>query len=229
MGGEANPILGSLLNGIGTNILAGNDPVKGALINASALAGSGNMGGAMSSAAPSAIPPPTSVIPGINGGPSAAFYNPAASTVTASQYQIPGLVGGSNQVFSNPAVMSPPPIQGLVGGPSSVFSSPYTAPTASQTFPLASASNVPAPIVEMGTNATSPSYWEQFKLFNRENPGLTQMGFSTTKDLLTPDQINPAPVVPVQARGQLRPYDPIAMMNPYQQTVIGGQPISLLG
>jgi hypothetical protein len=229
MGGAANPILGSFLNGIGTNILAGNDPVKGALINASALAGSGNMGGAMSSAAPSAIPPPTSVIPGINGGPTAAFYTPASSTAAASQYQIPGLVGGSNQVFSNPAVMSPPPIQGLVGGPSNVFSNPYTAPTASQTFPLASASNVPAPIVEMGTKATSPSYWEQFKGFSRENPMLTQMGFATAKDVLTPEQIAQAPAVPVQARGQLRDYNPMASMDPYRQSVISNQPISLLG
>lgn len=228
MGGAANPILGSLLNGIGTNIVAGNDPVKGLMINASALAGSGNMGGAMPSATSSSIPPPTSVIPGINGGPSAAFYNPAASTATASQYQIPGLVGGSNQVFSNPAVMSPPPIQGLVGGPSSVFSNPYTEPTASQTFPLASASNVPAPIVEMGTNAASPSYWEQFKVFNRENPGLTQMGLSTAKDVLTPEQIAQAPAVPVQARGQLRDFNPMASMDPYKQSVISSPQISLI-
>lgn len=224
MGGAANPILGSLLNGIGTNILAGNDPVKGALINASALAGSGNMAGAV----PSPVTMPTPVIPGIDGGPSAAFYNPALSAPTASQYQIPGLVGGPSAAFSNPAVMSPPPIQGLVGSPSSVFSNPYTAPTASQTFSLASASNVPAPIVEMGTTATSPSYWEQFKIFNRENPGLTQMGLSTAKDVLTPEQIAQAPAVPVQARGQLRDFNPMASMDPYKQSVIGGQPISLI-
>lgn len=198
MGGAANPIIGSLLNGLGTNMLAGNDPVKGALINASALAGSGNMAGTV----PSPVTPPT----------------PA----------IPGLVGGPSQVFSNPAVMSPPPIQGLVGGPSSVFSNPYTTPTASQTFPLASASNVPAPIVEMGTNAASPSYWEQFKVFNRENPGLTQMGLSTAKDVLTPEQIAQAPAVPVQARGQLRDFNPMASMDPYKQSVISSPQISLI-
>ena len=228
MGGAANPIIGSLLNGLGTNMLAGNDPVKGLMINASALAGSGNMGGAMPSATSSAIPPPTSVIPGINGGPPTAFYNPAASTAVTSQYQIPGLVGGSNQVFSNPAVMSPPPIQGLVGGPSSVFSNPYTAPTVSQTFPLASASNVPAPIVEMGTNAPSPSFFDQFKGFARENPMLTQMGFVTAKDVLTPEQIAQAPVVPVQARGQLRNYDPVAALDPYRQSALSNPQISLI-
>ena len=227
MGGAANPIIGSLLNGLGTNMLAGNDPVKGLMINASALAGSGNMGGAVPSATSSAIPPPTSVIPGINGGPPAAFYTPAASTAVTSQYQIPGLVGG-NPIFSNPAVMSPPPIQGLVGDSPSVFSNPYTAPTVSQTFPLASASNVPAPIVEMGTNAPSPSYWEQFKLFNRENPGLTQMGFATAKDVLTPEQIAQAPAVPVQARGQLRNYDPVAALDPYRQSALSNPQISLI-
>jgi hypothetical protein len=223
MGGAANPILGSLLNGIGTNILAGNDPVKGALINASALAGSGNMGGAMPSATSSAIPPPTSVIPGINGGPSAAFYNPAASTATASQYQIPGLVGGSNQVFSNPAVMSPPPIQGLVGGPSSVFSSPYTSTNAMSSgasgFPL-----TPGGVAK----AAEPSFFDQFKGFARENPMLTQIGFETTKDVFTPEQIAQAPTVPVQARGQLRPFDPVAALDPYRQSALSNPQISLI-
>jgi hypothetical protein len=219
MAGAANPIIGSFLNGIGTNILSGNDPVKGALMNASMLAGSGNMGGAMSSAMPSAIPPPTSVIPGINGGPTAAFYNPASSTAVASQYQIPGLVGGSNQVFSNPAVMSPPPIQGLVGGSNSVFSSPYTAPTVSQTFPL-----TPGGV----TKAADPSFFDQFKGFARENPMLTQMGFATAKDVLTPDEIAQAPVVPVQARGQLRPFDPVAALDPYRQSAINNSQISLI-
>lgn len=224
MGGSVNPILGSFINGVVSNRLSRNDPVKGALINASALAGSGNLAGAM----PSPVTPPTPVIPGIDGGPSAAFYNPALSTPAAtSQYQIPGLVGGPSAAFSNPAIMPPPPIQGLVGGPSNVFSNPYATPAAS-------VSNIPAPIVEMGTNAaqsTDPSYWNQFTKFTQQNPVLAQMGFATAKDMLTPEQqqISPAPVVPVQAKGQLKNYDPISYMDPYRQSAVNAQPISLLG
>lgn len=42
MSGSTSPFsLGSMLNGIGTNFAAGGDPVKGAAMNAAALAGSG--------------------------------------------------------------------------------------------------------------------------------------------------------------------------------------------
>ena len=222
MGGAANPIIGSLLNGLGTNMLAGNDPVKGALINASALAGSGNIRGAVPSATSSAIPPPTSVIPGINGGPPTAFYTPAASTAVTSQYQIPGLVGG-NPIFSNPAVMSPPRIQGLVGDSPSVFSNPYTSTNAMSSgasgFPL-----TPGGVAK----AAEPSFFDQFKGFARENPMLTQMGFATAKDVLTPEQIAQAPTVPVQARGQLRPFDPVAALDPYRQSALSNPQISLI-
>ena len=222
MGGAANPIIGSLLNGLGTNMLAGNDPVKGLMINASALAGSGNMGGAVPSATSSAIPPPTSVIPGINGGPPAAFYTPAASTAVTSQYQIPGLVGG-NPIFSNPAVMSPPRIQGLVSDSPSVFSNPYTSTNAMSSgasgFPL-----TPGGVAK----AAEPSFFDQFKGFARENPMLTQMGFATAKEVLTPEQIAQAPVVPVQARGQLRPFDPVAALDPYRQSALSNPQISLI-
>jgi hypothetical protein len=42
MGGSSSPLsVGSFLNGIGTNLVAGGDIAKGALLNASMLAGSG--------------------------------------------------------------------------------------------------------------------------------------------------------------------------------------------
>jgi len=42
MGGSSSPFsLGSILNGIGTNVAAGGDPAKGLAMNAAALAGSG--------------------------------------------------------------------------------------------------------------------------------------------------------------------------------------------
>jgi hypothetical protein len=50
MSGKGNGVLGSLINGLGTNALAGNDPVKGLAINAALLAGSGGLSGLGSAA-----------------------------------------------------------------------------------------------------------------------------------------------------------------------------------
>ena len=192
--------LGNILNGVVTNAAAGGDPVKGALMNASLLAGSqggGQLAASQLANAGAAVPPPTPVIPGLVGGPSQSFYNPAVSQSSS----IPGLVGGPSNVFSS---ATNPITESMVNG---------------MNFPLTPGGVSPV---------AQPSYWEQFKVFNRENPGLTQMGFSTAKDVLTPEQIAQAPTVPVQARGQLRDFNPMASMDPYKQSVIGSPQISLI-
>jgi hypothetical protein len=38
-----------------------------------------------------------------------------------------------------------------------------------------------------------------------------------------------APAMPLQAGRGVKEYNPMASMDPYRQSVIGGQPISLLG
>jgi hypothetical protein len=49
MGGSSSPLsVGSFLNGIGTNLVAGGNPITGALMNASMLASSGGLNGASS-------------------------------------------------------------------------------------------------------------------------------------------------------------------------------------
>lgn len=197
--------LGNILNGVVTNAVAGGNPLKGLLMNASLLAGSPGASQLASSGAQAATQAATQaasqtpVIPGLVGGPSQAFYNPMVTQPSS----IPGLIGSSPSVFSNP---SNPITESMVNG---------------MNFPLTPGGVQPA---------ANPSYWEQFKVFNRENPGLTQMGLSTAKDVLTDEQpqMSAAPAVPVQARNQLRPYDPISYMDPYKQTVVGGQPISLI-
>ena len=64
-----------------------------------------------------------------------------------------------------------------------------------------------------------------------ENPVATGQTFGYANSLLQPDQqMATAPVVPVTARGQLRPFNPMESMDPYRPSVIGGnQQISLLG
>ncbi len=85
MGGATNPIIGSLLNGIGTNMAAGNDPVKGALMNASMLAGSGGMNTPMAAGSP---PVPVDVF--ASAGPQAQMGSSSAYPgVDFANYQNP--------------------------------------------------------------------------------------------------------------------------------------------
>ena len=179
----------------------------------------------------SAAAPAAAATTAAAAAPIAAAAVPLAATAAvpaAASAAIPGLVSSAAPALAGQAAMAAPSaIPGLISSSPAVFAgaNPLTnaMATGANGFPLN------ASIGQSVGQATQPSYWEQFKLFNRENPGLTQMGFSTAQDVLTPDQVNPAPVVPVQARGQLRPYDPMAAMNPYLQTVVGGgQPISLI-
>lgn len=194
-----------------------NDPVTLAAMASTAAA-----------AAPAAATTAAAALPA-----AAAAAAPLAATAAvpaATMAAIPGLVSSAAPALAGQAAMTAAPaaIPGLIGSAAPVFSAaanPLTSAmaTGANGFPLN------ASIGQSVGQAAQPSFFDSFTGFAKENPMLTQMGFSTAKDMLTPDQINPAPVVPVQARGQLKPYDPIAMMNPYQQTVIGGQPISLLG
>lgn len=154
----------------------------------------------------------------------------SAAIPAAASAAIPGLVSSAAPALAGQAAMTAAPaaVPGLIGSAAPVFSAaanPLTSAmaTGANGFPLN------ASIGQSVGQAAQPSFFDSFKGFAKENPMLTQMGFSTAKDVLTPDQINPAPVIPVQSRGKLAAYDPISFMNPYQQTVIGGQPISLLG
>ena len=193
-----------------------NDPVTLAAMASTAAA-----------AAPAAATTAAAALPA-----AAAAAAPLAATAAvpaATMAAVPGLVSSAAPALAGQAAMTAAPaaVPGLIGSAAPVFSAaanPLTnaMATGANGFPLN------ASIGQSVGQAAQPSFFDSFTGFAKENPMLTQMGFSTTKDLLTPDQINPAPVVPVQARGQLKPYDPIAMMNPYQQTVIGGQPISLI-
>jgi len=195
-----------------------NDPVTLAAMAATA-----------SAAAPAAA---TAATTAAAAAPLAAAAVPLAATAAvpaAASAAIPGLVSSAAPALAGQAAMAAPSaIPGLIGSAAPVFSAaanPLTTAmsTGASGFPLN------ASIGQSVGQAAQPSFFDSFKGFAKENPMLTQMGFSTAKDVLTPDQINPAPIVPVQSRGKLAAYDPISFMNPYQQTVISGQPISLLG
>lgn len=64
-----------------------------------------------------------------------------------------------------------------------------------------------------------------------ENPMMTASALNATQGLLTPEQqpqIQSAPAMPLQAGRGVKPYDPTEALNPYKQSVVGGQPISLI-
>lgn len=193
-----------------------NDPVTLAAMASTAAA-----------AAPAAATTAAAALPA-----AAAAAAPLAATAAipaAASAAIPGLVSSAAPALAGQAAMTAgsSAIPGLISSSPAVFAgaNPLTSAmaTGANGFPIN------ASIGQSVGQAAQPSFFDTFKGFARENPMLTQMGFSTAKDVLTPDQINPAPVVPVQSRGKLAPYDPMSYMNPYLQTVVGGgQPISLI-
>lgn len=79
---------------------------------------------------------------------------------------------------------------------------------------------------------TAPSFMDKLSMAGKsayENPMMTAQALNATQGLLDPGQQPPsAPAVPVTARNKLGAYDPMASMDPYKQSVVGGQPISLI-
>lgn len=197
-----------------------NDPATAAIISA----GVGQLGTAAAAAAPTLAATTAAALPA--AVPLAATAAVPAATMAA----IPGILSQAAPALAGQAATyaTPSAVTGLIGGSPSVFAGGNALTNAMVNGANSAGAVFPAPIIEMGTMA-QPSYFKQFANFTQQNPVLAQMGFSTAQSALTPDQINPAPAVPVQSRGQLRPFDPMAAMNPYQQSVISNQPISLLG
>jgi hypothetical protein len=86
----------------------------------------------------------------------------------------------------------------------------------------------PSPV----TSPPTPTFMDQLSMSGKsayENPMMTMQALNATQGLLAPEQIASAPAVPIRARGQLRPFNPMESMDPYRQSVISNQPISLLG
>ena len=143
----------------------------------------------------------------------------AASAITPTQST---LLGMPQPAISNQSV-------GTLLGTNPAITSQAAAPvTAAQRAALGTQQMV---------NAVSPSGvgigtggFEGMKKFGYENPGLMMTGLSSTKELLTPEQMpSPAPAMPLQAGRGVKPYDFVAAMDPYKQSVIGSPQISLLG
>lgn len=203
-----------------------NDPVSAAVVANAMAAGAGTLGTAAAAAAPAIAAGTAATAAALPAAAAAAVPLAATAAVpAAASAAIPGLISSAAPALAGQAATytAPSAIPGLIGSSPSVFSA------AANPITNAMSSGMSFPLTPGGVPAAQPSFFDSFKGFAKENPMLTQMGFSTAKDALTPDQINPAPIVPVQSRGKLAAYDPMSFMNPYLQTVVGGgQPISLI-
>jgi hypothetical protein len=86
----------------------------------------------------------------------------------------------------------------------------------------------PSPV----TSPPTPSFMDKLSMSGKsayENPMMTMQALNATQGLLQPEQMPQSAPVPLQAGRGVKEYNPMASMDPYRQSVIGNQPISLLG
>jgi hypothetical protein len=85
----------------------------------------------------------------------------------------------------------------------------------------------PSPV----TSFPTPSFMDKLGMAGKsayENPMMTTQALNATQGLLTPEQMPSAPTMPLQAGRGVKPYDPIALLDPYRQSVISNQQFSLI-
>lgn len=206
----ADPVTLAMVGAAAGAALKPNDPLKGAMLGATAGFTGGTALGVGAAGAGAAS--------GAAAGTAGAAGSTAANTALASQIAAnpaASFAGGNILNTANTANLASMNAAGM-----SFAGKPPIDPTMFNT-----ASNV----------SSAPSFMDKLGMSGKnaiENPMMTAQALNATQGLLTPDQqMASAPTVPVQARGQLRPFDPVALLDPYKPSVIGGQqnqPISLI-
>lgn len=190
----------------------------------------------------SAVPASTTLIDPITMGQREAFFSQAANINQplvkpfASGFQNAGNVmrGGlvNTPQATQVALQSPiPKFAGIEGTNINTMASDAAQsiiPTQAANAPLNYSLVAPSAV----TSAPSTSLLDKAGMYATsayENPVATGQTFGYVNSLLQPDQqMASAPTVPI-AKGQLRDFNPMASMDPYRQSVISNQPISLLG
>lgn len=188
MGGKENPIVGSLINGLGTNVLAGNDVRKGLMINAALLAGSGGLSGLGAGATQVAGTGSALTGPAASTGANTMFANAAGvnaganATMGAGQAAAPG-------IFSNvtaPLSVSQPlsSAAGQTAGMERTFG-----PVESLLNPniQSSSLNNESLLQRLGTGAG------ELGQFAQQNPVLTQMAMQSAQQMMQQPQRQSSP------------------------------------
>lgn len=155
----------------------------------------------------------------------------AAGSAAAGGAAAAGTAGAAGSTAANTALASQ-----MAAQPALSYAGGNIANAAASTLPSAASNAAGLSFAGMSPSAanvanTAPSFMDKLGMAGKsayENPMMTAQALNATQGLLTPEQQPPsAPAVPVQ-KGQLRDYNPMASMDPYRQSVIGGQPISLI-
>jgi hypothetical protein len=217
----ADPITLAAIGAVGGAALKPSNPLQGAMLGGIAgFTGGTALGvGAAGSAgtAGSGLAMGSGGATGLTAGTGAGLSAGTGAGLSAGGSTI-GLGAGTTAGLS--AASAATPLASTVPGASYSLAAAPTMGNYSLVAPSA-VSSVPA-----------PSFMDKLAMSGKsayENPMMTASALNATQGLLTPEQQPPsAPAVPIQARGQLKDYNPMASMDPYRQSVIGGQPISLI-
>ena len=228
MGGSSNPIVGSLLNGLGTNALAGDDVGKGLMINAALLAGSGGLSGLGAGATQVAGTGSALTGAGASTGANTMFANAAGvnpGTVIGASQAAPSTFMGASQapgIFANPAQVST--FQPLTYEQATATGMQRPIGFLESTFNpnIESSSMAPSFMEQVGSGASQVGQYAQ------QNPALTQMAMQSAQQAMRQPQAQFAPAGQI-SRGQIQGGDFMSLLNPQQGSVIRQQPISLLG
>ena len=228
------PMLIPAVGAVAGALMKPNNPLQGALLGAVAgytggaalgvggAAGAAGTAGATGTAAAGSAAAPYA-IPGLVSSAAPALAGQAAA---ATPYAIPGLVSSAAPALAGQAASTAPySIPGLTGGASPAF-----AGTNSLSNAMSSGASG-FPLNPSIGQAAAPSFIDKIGMAGKsayENPMMTAQALNATNSLLTPEQMPQSAPVPIQAGRGVKEFNPMASMDPYRQSVIGGSPISLI-
>jgi len=251
MAGPINPITLAMIGAAGGAALKPNNPLQGALLGATAGFTGGTALGltAPTAAAGSGLTGSSAALGGSLGGSTAANTALGAQTTglgTGIGSSTAGSMGLGQGLTVNPfPISSASNVSAVANAANAAQAASPSLATAPEWFGLGSINKssigLQAPAssgISLAPTASvpygyAPTFTERLGMAGSsayENQMMTASALNATQGLLTPEQSNipSAPAVSVTARNKLANYDPMVAMNPYQHSVFGGEPISLI-
>jgi hypothetical protein len=228
-----DPVTMAMVGAAAGAALKPNDPLKGAMLGATAgftggtALGVGAAGGAAAGGAAAGTAGTAGTAAAV--GKTAMATQPALSYAggnIANAATMANTANAANLAAMNSAGMS------FAGASPSAINAANTANTATMAN-SANAANSGLSFAGMSPNAasTAPSFMDKLGMAGKsayENPMMTTQALNATQGLLAPEQMPSAPAMPLQAGRGVKPYDPIALLDPYRQSVISNQQFSLI-
>ena len=160
-------------------------------------------------------------IAGYSGGTALGFGAPAAVTPVATT-----AAGTTAELNALAAATKAQPA--ISYGANNLITPAATNPN----YALSFAGRSPIDPTMLNVTNAAPSFAEKIGMAGKnayENTGQSLTALGATNSLLQPEPMPQSAPVNVQAGRGVKPYDFVASMDPYRQSVISNQPISLLG